>query len=458
MIMNRRHFITAAAAAGTLAAGRSMAASGPKKSSPKILLRPGTYQIGNIGDIAHSPGALRLFEKHWPEAEVILWPRGISPEARAGLVKTFPRLRIVEGDLDAQGKPTTQALADAWAEADFLLHGSAPGFKGGAYLPAWRAAGARPYGLFGITNDPVSGINGRLPEGGTLAELRAVIDELPKDHLRSGTRALLDGAAFIFCRDSLSAHYFEQQGVTRTPAFGPDTTFALHLRDDERAGAYLREKQLEDGRFICVIPRLRYTPQEAAVAGEESKGSREKMAVNARTREADHAKLRDLIVTWERKTGLKVLACPEMAYEVELARQELVDPLPEDVKRNVVWRDHYWMPDEAASVYAKAMAVISFECHSPIIALANGTPAFYVRQPTDTIKGQMYHDIGASDWTFEVDKTSSDELWGRLQLIHADPTEARVRVKDLMNRVDQVQQSMVAAVRTSLEHPKKPSN
>jgi len=56
------------------------------------------------------------------------------------------------------------------------------------------------------------------------------------------------------------------------------------------------------------------------------------------------------------------MACAEMTYQVEMSKQVLVDPLPAAVKRNVIWRDTYWLPDEAASVYAKAQAVISAEC------------------------------------------------------------------------------------------------
>lgn len=444
--MNRRQFFTTGAAALACPVFADT-----KGRPPRILLRPGTFQNGNIGDIAHSPGALRMFEMLWPEAEMTLWPRGISPEAKASLEKNFPRLRIVEGEIKSKGELTTPELRAAWEEADFMLHGSAPGFKGGEYLPAWRAAGGKPYGLFGITNDPVSGINGSFPEGGTLKELRAAIEALPKDHLRSGTRTLLNGAAFVFCRDSLTQLYFERQGVTSPLAFGPDSTFALHLRDDARGEAYLQAQGLEADRFICVIPRLRYTPSEAAILAAETKGSAAKSAVNERTRQRDHEKLRGLIIRWVRETGLKVLACPEMAYEVALAKEELVDPLPEDVKAKVVWRDSYWQPDEAASIYAKAMAVVSCECHSPIIALTNGTPAFYIRQPTDTVKGQMYHDIGAGDWTFEVDETSAEELWARLQPIHADLAQAREKVKTLMAGVQKVQARMVDAVRGSLK-------
>ncbi|MBI4624528.1 MAG: polysaccharide pyruvyl transferase family protein [Verrucomicrobia bacterium] len=452
--MNRRDFIagTAAAFAGGATGSLFAAGSGEKRRPRRILLRPGTAQGGNIGDIAHSPGALRLFERHFPEAEMTLWPVSITPEARQIITKEFPRLRIVEGEIDAQKRPTTSALRTAWSEADLLLHGSSPSFKGGPYLPAWRAASKKPYGIFGLTSDPVSGIAGSRPEGGTLKELRAAIDQLPAGHLRPPTLELLSGAAFIFCRETLTADYFRRQGV-RSPVveFGPDATFALRFRDDARAAAYRKEKQLQEGRYICVIPRLRYTPYHRITGQEPTRSDLAKDAVNARTAEADHAKLRELIVAWVRGTGLKVLACPEMTYQVKLAKDSLVDPLPGDVKRTVVWRDTYWQPDEAASIYASAAAVISFECHSPIISLTNGTPAFYVRQPTDTIKGQMYHDIGLSDWTFEVDETNGDELWSRLKSIHADPAKARERVKSVMAGVARVQRRMVVVAREAVE-------
>lgn len=449
--MNRRRFLKQGArlvAAGTLAS-RAFGAA-PRDRAPRILLRPGTAQHGNIGDIAHTPGALVLFERHFPAAEFTLWPVAISPEARAGLVQRFPRLQIVEGELNAQGRPTTPELRAAWAEADLLMHGSSPGFKGGTYMPAWRAASRRPYGIFGMTDDPISSIATR-PEGGTLQEMRAVIAALPSGHLRAATHEILSGAAFVFCRETLTAEYFKHQRV-RCPIleFGPDATFALQLRDDARAETYLRASGLETGKFICVIPRLRYTPYYKLQGKKPTAGDLAKDAVNDRTVEQDHAKLRELITTFIRNTGLKVLACPEMSYQVQLAKEYLVDPLPTDVRKNVVWRDTYWQPTEAASIYAQALAVVSFECHSPIIALTNGTPAFYVRQPTDTIKGQMYHDIGVSDWTCEVDETSGPALWSRLQPIHADPAKARARVRTVMANVERLQQRMVERAKTTL--------
>jgi hypothetical protein len=157
-----------------------------------------------------------------------------------------------------------------------------------------------------------------------------------------------------------------------------------------------------------------------------------------------------MIVSYVRATGHKVLTCPEMTYEIELAKEAVVDPLPADVRKNVVWRDTYWLPDEAASIYTNALAVVSLECHSPLIALHVGTPTFYVRQPTDTCKGQMYRDIGANDWFFEIDETNGPQLWSRLEAIHKDPAAARAKVKSIMAFVEQRQKRMVDAVRTGI--------
>ena len=140
-----------------------------------------------------------------------------------------------------------------------------------------------------------------------------------------------------------------------------------------------------------------------------------------------------------------------MTYQVEMAKEVLVDPLPADLKPNVVWRDTYWLPDEAASIYAQAQAVVSVECHSPLIALHNGTPAFYVRQPTDTCKGQMYRDFGAGDWLFEIDETSGRELWSRLERIHRDPAKAKATVRSILRTVEAGQKRMVDAVRAAIE-------
>jgi len=451
--MNRRRFLhhTSATALASAALGPQVFAAATKAGRPPRILLRSSWQSVNIGDIGHTPGALSLLYRHFPEAEISLWPGNLGHGSREFLTKAYPQLRIVEGGLGADHRPATPALAQAWAEADLYLSGSGSGFPASNHAVAFRKATGKPVGVFGVSTDPISGFGaGRDPEGGTLASLRERAMKLPATHLNADLRFIMDQAAFFFCRDTISRDYLRAQGV-KTPVleFGPDAQLGMPLRDDARGLAWLRERGLEAGKFICVIPRLRYTPYYQIRNTPRTKEDEAKDAINDRTTERDHAKLRELIIAYVKATGNKVMVCAEMTYEIELGREVLVNPLPAEVKKHVVWRDTYWLPDEAASIYAQAQCVVSVECHSPLIALHQGTPTFYVRQPTDTCKGQMYRDIGANDWFFEVDETNGAQLWSRLEGIVRDPAAARAQARRIMAGVEQHQRRMVAAVRTA---------
>jgi polysaccharide pyruvyl transferase WcaK-like protein len=446
MITRRQWF---AGAGSILGMAERRAFAWAEKRRPRILLRS-SWQSVNIGDVGHTPGALSLLNKHFPEAEITLWPGRLGHGSRDLLTRGYPELKIVEGSVDADGRPTPE-LARVWNECDLYLSGSGSGFPASHHAVAFHQATGKPVGVFGVSTDPISGFgDGRQPEGGTLKEIRSKALRLPPDHLPANLRYIIDRAAFFFCRDTISRDYLAAQKV-KTPIleFGPDAQLGMHIRDDRKGLAYMNQNGLAEGRFICVIPRLRYTPyyrinNTPRVATDDVKD-----AINERTTEADHAKLRAMIAAYVKSTGNRVLACPEMTYQIELAKQSLVDPLPDDIRKNVVWRDSFWLPDEAASVYARAQAVISIECHSPLIALHNGTPAMYVRQPTDTCKGQMYRDFGAERWMFEIDETDGNQLWSRLSGIVKDPRQARSRVRSIMSQVESRQSRMVAAVRAA---------
>jgi len=404
---DRRRFLTLFL--GALGAGGSGLAAVLAAENPRRLLLRSSWQSINIGDIAHTPGMLALLERHLPNAELTLWPSRLSPEVDQLLRKRFPKLRIAS---------TPEQQARALAECDYGLHGSGPGLVGWRELERWRATG-KPYGFGGVTLSD--------------AEL--------KDR-----RELLSGSRFIFCRDTLSLEALKASGI-RAPVmeFGPDATFHLDLRNDGVAEAFLQEHGLERKRFACFVPRLRWTPywNEGRTYAPEEQARKE--AENERFREIDHAKLRTALVTWVKGTGLKALLCPEMTYQVELLRPLLYDPLPADVKAKVVVRPTYWLTDEAASTYAQAAAVVSLEMHSPIIAVANGTPAIHLRQPTDTRKGQMWRDVGLDEWLFEIDAATGEQIGERLLQIRRDPDAAAARVRKARQFVAARGERMAAA-------------
>ncbi|MES2692932.1 MAG: polysaccharide pyruvyl transferase family protein [Verrucomicrobiota bacterium] len=445
--MNRRRFV------GTLAGGAALAAlakpsfaaaaaAAATAKRPRILLRE-ALQYENIGDSGRVPGTIRLLYDHIPGAEVTLWPWSIHERERELWTRTFPQLKIVEGDVDGKGRSANPALTEAWAKSDIFICPS----KNAKTYTQWAATG-RAYGLFGAAFDPITDKRTR-PSGYTLAELEAEIDRLPPGEFerKFGDRALYEKAAFIFCRDTLGLRFLQRQGLKSARLeFGPEGAFACTFRDEKRAEAWLKRNSLAKEGYICVVPRLRYTPYYRVKNLPRSEGDYATDALNDSTTTRDHEPLREMIVAWVRATGLKVVACPEMTYQIQTAKEQLIDPLPEDVKRNVVWRDTFWSADEAASIYARARAVISVECHSPIIALANSTPTLHVRQPVDTVKAQMFRDVGVGDWLFEIEKTSGLELWERLKTIHDDLPAARKRVGEVMTRVAALQQKMAEAV------------
>src|SRR6187399_2452372 len=111
--MNRRHFLKTALAAAALP---SLAIGQEAKAKKRILLRS-SWQTVNIGDIAHTPGVLALLEKELPDVEVRLWPSKVDNGVEEMLRARFPKVAIVQG---------AEALKTAFAECDFLLHGSGP--------------------------------------------------------------------------------------------------------------------------------------------------------------------------------------------------------------------------------------------------------------------------------------------------------------------------------------------
>ena len=71
-MMKSRRILLIVLAAACWAANFPCPTGSQQPRRPRILLRS-SWQMVNIGDIAHTPGVLALLEKHIPGAEVTLW-------------------------------------------------------------------------------------------------------------------------------------------------------------------------------------------------------------------------------------------------------------------------------------------------------------------------------------------------------------------------------------------------
>ena len=229
--------------------------------------------------------------------------------------------------------------------------------------------------------------------------------------------------------------------------FGPDGAFACDLRDDARAIAFLQANGLEDGKFLCCLSRLRYTPYWT-IPDKKRPFDAKRHERNQAMKEHDHRALREAIVAVARETSLKVLLCPEDMTQMAVGKEMFLDQLPADVRPGVVWREKFWLTDEALSTYVRSAGLFGSEMHSPIMALGNGIPAIVCRFEEQTSKGIMWRDIGLGDWLFDLDREEDHAgIVPAVLALARDPAAARAKATKARAVVEQRQRETMAVVR-----------
>lgn len=409
--MKRRGFLAATASAIIGASSRVIAREDRR---PRILLR-NAWQSQNIGDIAHYLGLLELLERFEVDVDIRLWASNLDNGADALLAKRFPKVVVVKG---------TEGLSAAFDECDFFLHGSSSGFAAWKDAARWHNETRKPFGVLGIS------LTSTEPE----------------------QIALLSKADFVFFRDGVSLQRAKELGCTAPiMEFGPDTAFGVvTLRNDEAATAFLRAHGLEEGKFICCIPRYRWTP--FWTIHKERPVDARKLARNNEMKEHDHAPLRAAIEAITRETDMKVLVACEDQTQIALGKEMLVDPLPTDVKMKVVWRDRYWLPDEALSTYVRSAGLFGNEMHSPILCIRSGVPAVVCRFEEQTNKGFMWRDLGLDDWLFTLDNAADvARIPGAVLDIAKNQAKARMKAARARAIVEQRQREEIAVLTASLQ-------
>ena len=386
---------------GSFAAGSFMNLKGKK-----ILLRS-SWQTVNIGDIGHTPGVLHLLEKYLPDVEVRLWAGDVGNGVKELLLNRFPNLEIFTSS-------NTDSVKRAFNECDFLLHGSGPYLVADNDVEKWKNETGKPYGIYGITYNDMN--------------------------MSQKTNSILTSAEFVFFRDSYSLNYAKSIGVnSKIMEFGPDGAFAVDTYNEKAARSFINENQLEVGKFMCVIPKYRNTPYWL-IPSKNRAFDAAKDAVNQSFKEHDHKALRDAIIAVVTKTDLKILIVPEDETQVAIGKEMLYDPLPDAIKNRVVWRNKYWLTDEAVSTYKLSAGIFGNEQHSPIMSIGNGIPAIVCRFKEQTSKGIMWRDIGLGDWLFDLDK--EDEIAGIVPAVLAiaqNPQKAKKKALNAKKLVEKRQ-------------------
>ena len=390
----------------------------------KTVLLQCAWAVKNIGDIGHTPGTLRFLEQYLPQANVILWAQHTNEQVDAMLMKRFPTLEIVKGSLSQNDGPVQKAIH----RSDFFLRGPGMG-QSTDFMKHCNKIG-KPWGLQGQSYFPdmVTGPG---------AEERI---------------ALLNSAAFIYCRDSRTLKTLQDAGV-HPPVleFGPDGCFGIDVRDDDRALARMKKHGLESKKFITLQLRT-HSPTSPGVDDKRPQKlnplhpTPENIADDTR-----RAKVyQDLIAMWVNKTGGKVVIAPEVYKEMEYNKKFIYDPLPDTLKQSVVNFDEFWNVDEACSVYSHAHTVICHEPHTPIMALAVGTPMMHTFSEFHSPKCWMFQDIGLGEWAPEFDSTPAERMFEILMTIHQDYGAAEAKVAAAMTFVKNRAASQMSELKRAL--------
>ncbi len=425
---NRRNFLgqSTATAIGASFALTLDATFADDNAKPKRILLRSSWQTVNIGDIAHTPGLLRILETHLPDIEIVLFPSNVDNGVETLLRSRFPKLKIAQKE--------SQELEEAYQTCDFLLHGSGASLVAEKDIRIWREKTGKPYGIYGITLPPKMSHATRATSASSLQK----------------TVDVLSAASFVYFRDSKSLAFAKQLGV-KSPVmqFGPDAAFACDLRDDKKAEAFLQKHNLRTGKFLCCIPRLRYTPYWTIK--ERVKFDPDKHQRNERMKEHDHVLLREAIIEVVKQTDLSVLVCPEDRTQMQVGKEMIYDKLPAEVLPRVAWRPDYWLTGEAISTYVRSAGLFGNEMHSPIMCIGHGVPAIVCRFDEQTSKGFMWVDIGLGDWLFDLDDESRrQQLVATVLQMAQNPAAAKAKAAKARQFVEMRQRETMEQLRSEL--------
>jgi polysaccharide pyruvyl transferase WcaK-like protein len=416
----RRHFISAV----TAALGGSLFAADGKT---KTILLQSAWDTINIGDIGHTPGTLRVLEQHLPEVKVIVWAMKVDERILAMLKARFPKVEFLQGKLDGKSEKDLE-LQEAVKSCDLFIRNSGMG-QDLSYMKFCRQHGRR-YGLFGQSFFP------------TMVQGEGAEERIE----------LLNAAAFIYTRETKTLSILQSAGVKA--AFGPDGCFGIDVRDDERGLATMKKLGLVQKKFITVMIRTN-TPKYPGVDDPrpEKLNPLHPTPQQIADDERRAAKFRELVTLWVKRTDHKVLIAPETIKEMGHNKRLIHDPLPPEIQKHVVNLDEFWNADEAASIFARAHTIVCHEPHSPIIALANGTPIIHTYSEFHSPKCWMFKDIGLPEWLLEMDETPVEKIAETLFAIDADYRAAQAKVNKAMAYVHECFAGSAKHLKSVLSRP-----
>ena len=414
------------------------------KPNPTILVHSGWNRY-NFGDVAHTPGLLRLLERYIPEADILLW-MWHYPEWLADYIgQRFPNVRTFYGEWEHRVSNQIDPVIDAaFDEADLFIYNSGPIFNYGHEIVSdyikhqgwrgfdWNATMTQVSKLYYARHKQVPfGIFGQ-----SFIYFSPPADVVIPD--------IFSQASFLSTRETDSLRYLQSLGVNAPEmGFTPDAAWAFDLTDDAVVLPWLQKHGLEERRYLTATTR--YVP--AGVDEEQDARLQRRL-------------WQQVITDWVEKTNLPVVLIPETIQSIQLNRQYIFEPLPKQVQAHVIlddalWTpdDEFWTPDQALSILSRAHSYVNVDHHGALIALAAGVPVIHPRQPQAGRKSWIYRDSGLEDWLFDLEKDEPSAVSGALLDIYDNYGAAQQRVEEAVGIVRVSHEERMMQIRELLNLP-----
>ena len=207
---------------------------------------------------------------------------------------------------------------------------------------------------------------------------------------------LFRDAEFVYCRDTDSLNYLKQKKFSfKALDFRPDTTVYFEGGDEPWKEEFFRKNGLKKEKFMTVVLRISapkpkyHDPTGGAVTPERC---RHQMA-----------QMKFLIENYIAQTGQKILIAHETRDTLADAKVHLYDILTPEARKNTVYLEEFWTPEQALSVYRESSLLVSVEMHSVILAVGNAVPFIHAPYAECGRKRQMVRDMGLGEYLVDLD-------------------------------------------------------
>jgi hypothetical protein len=376
-IRNRRKFIKQSAGlALSLPFFSSFMEKLQDKQYPRILFRLG-WDFKDNNDLAYVPALYRMAQKTILNTEFYLWLHDSDNEVTEMLNNNFINVKIVTGDIDASGQPTTDELKTILSETDLLIYS-----PGAATQVDWannNETGIEtgslhycfdnsiPYAIFGI---------GEIPEN---------------DQSLEGFLKLVNGANYILSTSSSIDKALKEKNIKISKLqTSPNPLFAFDLRSDSPSRKILDSLNLLDEDFLTIDFAIRNLSEEKIKDYSEV--------------------IVSLITVWVEETKKYVLILPNNPDDIEPTLNLIFKPLSANIKTNVVFLREKLLPDVAASIYEKSRIVTGMSMFPVCAAIQSGIPVCFLSSFDLSSRAKTIEDMGLKNSIQELDTNTAEEL------------------------------------------------